>query len=68
MTTFSPRTVGKVEIRPEGMFVTGRLLDRSGKPIVKHEVHASGLGALPVAAAKLCHGLAEKLRTLREKK
>ncbi|MBL4846448.1 MAG: hypothetical protein JKY65_13045 [Planctomycetes bacterium] len=60
--------VGKVEIRPEGMFVTGRLLDRSGKPIVKHEVHASGLGALPVAAAKLCRGLAEKLRTLREKK
>lgn len=57
--------VGKVDSRPEGLFVSGRLLDRSGKPIVTHEVEASGLGALPVAAAKLCRGLGEKLKGLR---
>ncbi len=57
--------VGKVDARPEGLFVSGRLLDRSGKALVTHEVQAAGLGALPVAAAKLCRGLGLKLQALK---
>ena len=57
--------VGKVETRTEGLFVSGRLLDRRGQALVAHEVSAAGLGSLPVAAAKLCRGLAEKLKALR---
>lgn len=57
--------VGKVDVRPEGLLVSGRLLDRSGKALVTHEVEAAGLGALPVAAAKLCRGLGQKLQALK---
>ena len=57
--------LGKVETRSDGLFVTGRLVDRRGVALVTHEVSASGLGSLPVAAAKLCRGLAEKLQDAR---
>ncbi|MGE0710099.1 MAG: hypothetical protein AB7N76_31660 [Planctomycetota bacterium] len=56
--------VGKVEAQAGEVRCTARVLDRKGAVVVTHEASASGLGALPVLAAKLARGIAQKLQAL----